>query len=195
MSTGANGIALLLPLLLCGSTAPLVCNNYTLLYTGRAPNGTLGQRFKFADPEPNPHLLLRTYVPSATDCAAACEAVAECAGFAVFHHGGQLQCNTVDDVTPVGTSLVSESYMLHRAVAAAQFGWASASCGNPWALAGIPAVLGSRQLLSATRRRNGGSVVACAGIDGALTLVGYPSVSPDAAARLAHNAQVASVSC
>lgn len=91
------------------------CNRYTLVYSGRAANGTLGRRFKFADPDPNPHLLLRTYVPSAADCAAACEATAACAGFTVTHHGGQLQCNTVGDVTPVGTSLVAESYLLHRA--------------------------------------------------------------------------------
>ena len=65
---------------------------------------------------------------------------------------------------------------------AVQFGWASASCPNQWALAGVPEILGYQSLLAATRRANGGSVVACAGADGAITLVGYPTTSPDAAA-------------
>jgi hypothetical protein len=68
------------------------------------------------------------------------------------------------------------------AASAAQCVWASASCTHQWALKGVPEVLGARGLLGCTRRSHGGSALACAGLDGALTLVGYPSVSPDAAA-------------
>ena len=93
------------------------CNNYTLVYTGATINGTDGHRFRFADPSPNPHLLARTYVPSVNDCAAVCESNTACMGFAIFHRGHQLECNTVDDTTPTLTSLRAESYRFLRAPA------------------------------------------------------------------------------
>ena len=59
--------------------------------------------------------------------------------------------------------------------ASAQYGWASASCPKQWALGGLPRALGHPSLLGPTVRAHGGGAVVCAGADGALTLMGYPS--------------------
>ena len=60
--------------------------------------------------------------------------------------------------------------------------WSSASCVRQWALRGVPDALGHPSLLAATCRAHGSAVVACASRDGSVTLIGYPSVSPDAPA-------------
>ena len=93
--------------------------------------------------------------------------------------GGSLQSNSLD-----GTLLFWDARTCAQLdpEAASSAVWSSASCPRQWALAGVPEVLGSHTLLAATQRSNGGAAVACAGLDGALTLVGYPSASPDAAA-------------
>ena len=57
--------------------------------------------------------------------------------------------------------------------ASAQYGWASASCLKQWRSAA--AARSATRRLGPTVRAHGGGAVVCAGADGALTLMGYPS--------------------